>query len=547
MNSGPPPSLHLFKLSTKGPTRRLLGRKFPDPTLQQEINLLPYNVVEKDSRPYIQVQINGTEEIYHPEEITAEILKRMKSTAEGWTLNAVTHAVITVPTYFTDAQRQATKDAGTIAGLNVLRLLDEPRAAGMAYKLDEIARPERAETVWRERISQDLHDNAQLNVGNMVHCPGRDDEYCYLVFNLEERGCDITIMSVDRGVYELLGNMSSDFGSQDFDLDLFVYLFKQAQDIADFDISEDIEGIQRLNFDVKEAQATLLKFPSALIDLWSYDGEKGFSTRVTREKLHELHYKAFTLDRVLALVKQVLTDTKLEKSAIDGLIVTGDPVYTIEIQNVLQEYFEGAKLYSDIRSDEVVVRGAVSLASVLTGDYGSCDSYSIMEVLSLSLGVETAGGFYTKVIPRYSVIPTRKTQRLLTVIDNQEKVILKIYEGERPMVKHNRFLGSLELGGISQKNRAEVEIDIAFEVYDEFGLTVIAKEEGSEKEARIVFDDRVLLNQRRLEVDEVVMEAEKFYEADLQEKDKAITENRWKEDDGSGVVVNPGEFCEECG
>jgi molecular chaperone DnaK (HSP70) len=306
----------------------------------------------------------------------------------------------------------------------------------------------------------------------MVNCPGSDDEYCYLVFNLKERGCNLRIMSVDRGVFELLGNVTSDFGSRDFDHDLFVYLFKQAQDIAEFDISEGFEGIQRLNFDVKEAQEALLNFPSALIDFWSYDGERGFTTRITREKLHVLHYEAFTLDKILALVEQVLINAKLEKSAIDGLIVIGDLVYTIKIQNVLQEYFEGAKLYSDIKSNEVVVRGAASLARVLAGDdSGGCDGYWIMGVLPLSVGIETAGGFYTKVIPRNSVIPTRKTKTLLTATDNQEKVVLKIYEGERPMVKYNRYLGSLELDGMKKK-RGEVDIEIAFEVNIEFGLVV---------------------------------------------------------------------------
>lgn len=504
MTSGPPISLYFLKSSINIPNRRLLGREFPDTSLQQEIGLLPYKVVEKDSRPFLQVQINGTEKLYSPAEITAEILKRLKTAAEHWTSNRITNAVISVPAYFNDAQRQATKDASAIAGLNVLRLMDEPRAAGLAYELDKI----------------------------------RDDEYCYLVFNIEERSCDLTITSVDHGVFELLGNLTSDFGARDFDHDLFRYLLNLAHaGVAQFDISEDFEGIDKLNLEVKKAQEVLLMFPSADIIFSSHNGEEILSEIVTREKVQELHAER-SVYKVIGLVEKALFNAKLEKRAIDGLIVTGDPVYAAKIQPILQGYFEGAKLYSDINSDEIVVGGVARMAGIFSGEYMGWDIYSPVDVLPLSVGIETAGGLYTKFILRNTIVPTRKTRLFLPARDSQEKVVLRIFEGERELVKYNRYLGTLELDGLSRRQRGEVEIEVAFVLTPEFELIVTAKEKGFDHEAEVVFADRTLRHARRQEeIDDILIEAERTYEADLQEKERAIAENSWKQDNFGVVVV----------
>lgn len=262
------------------------------------------------------------EKLFSPEEITAEILKRMKIAAEYWISNRITNAVITVPAYFNDAQRQATKDASAIAGLNVLRLMDEPRAAGLAYELDKIKGLERNDRVWKESIEEDLYGN-DLFEAPRINYRAIDDEYCYLVFNIEERGCDLTITSVYYGVFELLGNLTSDFGTRDFDHDLFRYLFNLAHEgFAHFDMSEDFEAIDRLNFEVKEAQKTLLTFPSTDINVSLDNGESILSTIFTREKVGELHAEG-SVYKVIGLVEKALFDAKLEKRAIDGLIVTG--------------------------------------------------------------------------------------------------------------------------------------------------------------------------------------------------------------------------------
>lgn len=469
------------------------------------------------------------EKLYSPEEITAEILTRMKTAAEHWTSNRITHAVIAVPTYFNDAQRQATKDASAIAGLNVLRLMDEPRAAGLAYELDKIRRLERKDSVWKEW--EDLHGNALLEAP-AINCRGVDDEYCYLVFNIEERGCDVTITSVDYGVFELLGNLTDDFGNRDFDHDLFRYLFNLAHEgVAHFDMSEDFEAIDRLNFEVKEAQKTLLMFPSADINVSSDNAENILSTTVTRENVQELHAQGSDY-KVIGLVEKALFDAKLEKRAIDGLIVTGDPIYAAKIHPILQGYFAGAKLHSDIKSDEVVVRGVARMAGILSGEYlDGCVDYYPIDILPLSVGIETAGGLYTKVVLRNSIVPTRKTKLLIPAGDSQEKVVLKIYEGERELVKYNRYLGSLELDGLSRTQRGELEIEVAFMVTPEFKLIVTAKEKDFDHEVEVVFDDGTLRHERwQEEVDDILMEAEKTYEADLQEKDKAIAEDSWKQD-----------------
>lgn len=517
-------------------SRRLLGRKPSEPSFREETKTLPYKVVYSDEGPRLQVQVNGTDEFYYPEEITAKILQKMKTTAEGYLNGKVTSAVISVPAYFNDAQLQATKDAAAIAGLNPLRLVDEPKAAGIAYGLENATNFAKARRNRIDYNAEIIHGSGRPKEDIITHCEGLDEQYRYLVLDIGERYCDITFMDTEVGVFEVLSDASNQhFGGQNFTHDLFQYAMDKTEDEVSFDIRARPEVIEQLQQEVQKAEDIFLSSASTRLEIQSDHGNGPLSLTITQTQLQEVYRKSF--ENIFTLISKVFKDAQLDKGVVDGIILTGDPSHVAKIQPFIEEYFDGSKIHSGLRSDEVVIQGIAAHAGVL--EMAMRDDWvcpPLMDVLPLGVGIETAGGFFTKLIQRNTVVPAEKSRIFTTANHNQEKVVLKIYEGERVMAKNNKMLGMLALDGLPKKKMGEVEIVVTFEADAEGRLVVFVKEKESGREESMVFD-RSLVDGSLEEIGGIIMEAEKFSQDDLLEKQKAEEENRWKGDSGFGVVL----------
>lgn len=480
------PTSRIHKITPS--SRRLLGRKSSDPSFWEETKTLPFKVVDYDEWPRLQVQVNGTDEFYYPEEITAKILQKMKTTAEGYLTRKVTSAVISVPAYFNDAQRQATKDAAVIAGLKPLRLVNEPTAAGIAYDLDKITDFAKARRNRIDYSAEIIHGSGRPKADIITHCEGLDEQYCYLVLDIGEHYCDAAFMETEVGVFEVLSDASNQhFGGQNFTYDLLQYAMDKTEDEVSFDIRERPEVIEQLQQEVQKAEDIFLSSASARLEIQSDDGNSPLSPTITQTQLQEVYRKSF--ENIFTLISNVFKDAQLDKGVVDGIILTGDPSHVAKIQPFIEEYFDGSKIHSGLRSDEVVVQGIAAQAGIygmtMWDDWG-CPP--IMDVLPLGVGIETTGGFFTKLIQRYTVVPTKKARIFTTANHNQEKVVLKIYEGERVMAKDNKMLGMLALDSLPKKKMREVEIVVTFEADVEGRLVVFVKEKESGREESIVFD-----------------------------------------------------------
>jgi molecular chaperone DnaK len=466
--------------------KRFMGRKFDDPIVQETIKHVPYKVT-KASNGDVRVLMGGKE--YSPPEISAMILQKLREDAEAKLGDKVNQAVITVPAYFNDAQRQATKDAGQIAGLEVLRIVNEPTAASLAYGLDKV---------------------------------GRDEEIA--VYDLGGGTFDISVLRVGEGVIEVLATNGDTFlGGDDFDravMDWLIAEFKKDQGI---DVSSDRVALQRIREAAEKAKIELSSTQSTEINLpfisANASGPIHLQITLTRSKLEQL--TEGLIQRTREPVEKALSDAKVAAADIDEVVLVGGQTRMPAVQDLVKKLFNGKEPHKGVNPDEVVAAGAAIQAGVLQGDV---KDVLLLDVTPLSLGVETKGGVMTVLIPRNTTIPTRKSETFSTADDDQSQVEIHVLQGERPLASENKSLGRFILDGIPPAPRGTPQIEVTFDIDANGILHVSAKEKSSGKEQKVVIEPVSGLSQA--EIERMVKEAEQHASEDAQRREEAELKNR---------------------